>query len=109
MNDISSYHAHVYFDAGTVDQARGICESASRRFDIRMGRVHEKAVGPHPMWSCQLEFGPEKAGDVIGWLATNRNGLTVFTHPNTGDSFRDHAEHAIWMGEMLQLNLSAFE
>ena len=109
MNDISSYHAHVYFDAGTVDQARDICERASRQFDIRMGRVHEKAVGPHPMWSCQLEFGPEKAGDVIGWLATNRKGLTVFTHPNTGDSFRDHAEHAIWMGEMLQLNLSAFD
>ena len=109
MNEIRNYHAHVYFDAGTIDQARDICERASRQFDISMGRVHEKAVGPHPRWSCQLEFGPDKAGDVIGWLATNRNGLTVFTHPNTGDPHSDHADHAIWMGEMLQLNLSAFD
>ena len=109
MNEISNYHAHVYFDARTVDRARDICEQASQLFGIEMGRVHEKPVGPHPRWSCQLKFGPEKAGDVIGWLATNREGLTIFTHPNTGDVLMDHTDHAIWMGEMPQLNLSVFD
>ena len=109
MNEISSYHAHVYFDTATIDQARKICEQASRLFAIEMGRVHEKPVGPHPRWSCQLKFAPDNAGDVIGWLATNREGLTVFTHPNTGDALRDHTDHAIWMGDMLQLDLSVFD
>lgn len=109
MTQIRSYHAHVYFDAATIDRARDICERASSLFGLRMGRVHEKPVGPHPMWSCQLEFGPGKAGEVIGWLATNRAGLTVFTHPETGNALKDHTEHAIWMGEMLQLDLSVFE
>ena len=109
MTEITGYHAHVYFDATTIEKARDLCERARARFGVEMGRVHEKPVGPHPMWSCQLAFGPEIAGDVIGWLATHRDGLVVFTHPETGNALKDHTEHAIWMGEIMPLNLSIFE
>lgn len=105
---IRAYHAHVYFDAETLGRARSLCETARDLFPIEMGRIHEKPVGPHPMWSCQLAFGPEQAADIIGWLALNRQGLTIFTHPITGDDLADHRDHAIWMGAMPVLNLDIF-
>ena len=109
MDDrIRGFHAHVYFDAETVETARGICEAVRDKFGAEMGRMHEKPVGPHPMWSCQLAFGPEKFSDITGWLALNRRGLTVFTHPDTGNDLEDHRDHAIWMGAMPSLKLDIF-
>ncbi|HEX4894210.1 MAG TPA: DOPA 4,5-dioxygenase family protein [Hyphomicrobiaceae bacterium] len=109
MAQISAYHAHVYFDAMTVEKARRICTECSQKFGLTMGRVHEKPVGPHPDWSCQLAFGPEKIGDVIGWLALNRDGLNVLIHPETGDALADHTRHAIWMGAIRPLDTSIFQ
>jgi aromatic ring-cleaving dioxygenase len=40
----------------------------------RWGACTKKPVGPHPCWSCQLAFPPEKLGDVTPWLALNREG-----------------------------------
>jgi aromatic ring-cleaving dioxygenase len=77
MKGIKGYHAHVYFDADTIDQARALCEHAAQLFPLKMGRVHERPVGPHPDWSCQLAFGPELIGEVLPWLALNRKGLVV--------------------------------
>lgn len=108
MSTITSYHAHVYFDAATVEKARGICEACRDRFRVQMGRVHERTVGPHPDWSCQLAFGPEQAGEVIGWLALNREGLNILVHPETGDELKDHTDHAIWMGAVRPLDTSIF-
>lgn len=107
MITAEEYHAHVYFDAATLEQARVLCERAAELFPVEMGRVHEKPVGPHPMWSCQLAVKHEAFGDLVSWLSLNRNGLIVFVHPETGDVIKDHTEHAIWMGNMLPLNLSA--
>ena len=49
---------------------------------------------------------------VTKFLALNRDGLTSFTHPNTGetatDELRDHRDHAVWMGEVRPLKLSLF-
>ena len=75
MQPIQGYHAHIYFDASTLDQARALCEEAARLFPVVMGRVHEKPVGPHPDWSCQLAFGPQVVAQVLPWLAMNRKGL----------------------------------
>ena len=108
MQRIKGYHAHVYYDASTIDQARALCEEAAHRFGISMGRVHERPVGPHPDWSCQLAFGPELLGIVLPWLAISRHGLVIFLHPDTGNDLLDHTEHAIWMGEIRPLNLSIF-
>ncbi len=108
MTKIDAFHAHIYFDADTLDQARALCEQARDTFGVEMGRVHEKPVGPHPDWSCQLAFGPEKFADVVPWLALNRNGLTVFVHPETGEALKDHTEHAMWMGAIRPLDVSVF-
>ncbi|MBV1790477.1 DOPA 4,5-dioxygenase family protein [Marinobacterium sp. D7] len=108
VKDIRGWHAHVYFDADSIDQARALCEQAAERFpDLKKGRVHEKPVGPHPDWSCQLAFRAELFEQVIPWLTLNRGGLTVFIHPITGFDLIDHRDRAIWMGSVRPLNLSA--
>ena len=109
---IRGWHAHVYFDAATVDAARALCEEAARRFDLEMGRVHEKPVGPHPKWSCQLACSGDVFAELLPWLATNRGPLTVFAHPETGDHLGDHRDRAVWLGPAgdvgLALDLSIF-
>lgn len=109
MPEISGYHAHVYFDATTMAQAQTLCEAAQRLFGAQMGRMHERPIGPHPMASCQLAFGPEIFAEIMPWLAMNRDGLIVFVHPETGDELRDHRDHGIWMGTGLDLKLDLFQ
>lgn len=109
IDTVTGYHAHVYFDASSVEQARSLCKSAATRFGVTMGRVHERAVGPHPMWSCQLEATTAQFAELLPWLALNRDGLIVFAHPNTGDHMADHRDHAIWLGAYLPLRLEIFE
>lgn len=109
MPEIKSYHAHVYYNQDSMIQARGLCEQVRDRFDAEMGRMHEKPVGPHPMWSCQLAFPPDRFNDIVPWLALNRDDLIVFIHPETGDHLADHTRHAMWMGAMPDLDLSIFD
>jgi DOPA 4,5-dioxygenase len=103
---IYGYHAHVYFAADSLEQARKLCESAARLFPVQMGRLHERPVGPHPDWSCQLSFTPALFAEFVPWLALNRNGLVVFVYPVTGNELLDHRDFAIWMGAVRQLDLS---
>lgn len=106
---IESYHAHVYFDADSREPAQALREEIEARFDVEMGRWHEKLVGPHPRWSYQVAFKPELFATIVPWLMTNRRGLTIFLHPNTGDDLIDHRDYPTWMGELLDLNLAMFE
>ena len=106
---ITGFHAHVYYDANTIGIAREVCEAARDRLPVQMGRMHEKAVGPHPAWSCQLALGRESFAEVVTWLAMHRRGLTVFIHLETGNELEDHRDHALWMGSMPALKLEMFE
>jgi len=106
---IESYHAHVYFDAESRDAAQGLRDAIVDAFPVEMGRWHEKPVGPHPRWSYQVAFAPELFDALVPWLMVNRNGLTIFLHPNTGDDLADHRDHPAWMGEQVALNLGMFE
>ena len=56
--------------------------------------MHQQPVGPHPDWSCLLEYAPEVFGSLVPWLALNRGKLVVFTHPETDDGLADHRDHA---------------
>lgn len=109
LSEIHGFHAHVYYDAATLEQASRLCETARQRFSLSMGRIHQRQVGPHPCWSCQLAFAPESFGEIIPWLALNRDGLVVFIHPETGDDLNDHTKYAIWMGKIMPLDLSIFD
>lgn len=102
---ITGWHAHVYFNADETDRARKLCEAVRDRFSVEMGRMHADPVGPHPTGSCQISVPPEKFAEVTAWLALNRDGLTVFTHADTGDVMADHTEHVVWLGESQPLRL----
>ncbi|HIE66182.1 MAG TPA: 4,5-dioxygenase [Nitrospiria bacterium] len=106
MNQIREFHAPIYYDEKTFEQARLLCEATHEKFGVSVGHMHRKPVGPHPCWSCQLTLSREDFGEVILWLALNRNGLVVFIHPDTGNDVKDHSEHALWMGEIKEINLS---
>lgn len=105
---LQGWHVHVYFNAQSLAQARQLCEQAAKRFALTVGRMHERPVGPHPQWSCQLSFGPELFGEALPWLLLNRAGLTLLAHPITGDDLVDHPDHALWLGEPQSLDLSVF-
>ena len=106
---IRGFHAHVYFSLATLPQARALCEAAAREFELVMGRMHEKPVGPHPDWSCQLAFKPAVFGQLIPWLAMHRGGLVVFVHPISDNELLDHRDRAMWMGEVRPLDLSVLD
>jgi aromatic ring-cleaving dioxygenase len=105
---IESFHAHVYYDATTRAKALRLCEAAGKKFAVKVGRMHDSPVGPHPRGSCQLTVARSKFAKVIPWLVLNRGKLTVFTHAQTGDSLKDHTEHVIWLGPSEKLKLSIF-
>ena len=109
-NEIApAYHAHIYFDADSRDRARALGDRISAVFaEAKIGRYHEKNVGPHPRWSCQVAFPLEMFAAFVPWLMLNRDGLTIFLHPLTDDDLGDHEQYPIWMGEMLPLNLDMF-
>jgi DOPA 4,5-dioxygenase len=107
-NLYAGYHAHIYFGPDTVAQARALAEEAGRTLHVSVGRVHEKLVGPHPQWSCQLSFLAADFDTVIPWLEAHRGGLTIFVHGLTGDELADHTTHASWLGDAAELDLSQF-
>lgn len=109
IGDITSYHAHVYYDAGSKPEAELLRAQIEGRFDVRLGRWHDRPVGPHPEWSYQIAFAPEVFAELLPWLALNRGSLTVFVHPETGDVVPDHRDHAIWLGDKAELNLEALK
>jgi len=109
MGSAESYHAHIYYDESTYDVAAKLCDEVGEKFDVPVGHKHKQAVGPHPMWSCQISLTSETFHTVIPWLMLNRKGLTVFIHANTGDDLKDHTEHTMWMGSMQPLNLDIFK
>lgn len=108
-NKVNDYHAHIYYNESTYEQAIALCDEAENRFDISVGRKHRQSIGPHPKWSCQLAFKPEMFGELIPWLALHRDGLTVFIHPATGNNLKDHTEYAMWMGIIEPLKLDIFK
>ena len=108
QNAYERYHAHVYFDAATLEQARALCERVAAECSVSLGRLHERPVGPHPCWSCQLAFDRSQFDAVIGRLERERQGLNVFVHGLTGDDYADHTAHAMWLGDAAVLDLSRF-
>ena len=76
MSEIENFHAHVYSDAPTRAQAEKLCAAAGQKFGVKVGRMHDNPVGPHPRGSCQLTIGKEQFTDVVSWLVLNRRGLT---------------------------------
>ena len=105
---MQAFHAHLYYDSTNAHRAKEIIELAKAQSMFTVGRFHEKNVGPHPKWSCQLLFKRQDLNEVMPWLLKNRDNLTWFIHPLSGDDLRDHKDNAIWIGEKYNLDLNIF-
>ena len=102
---ISGFHAHIYYDARTRPVAETLRAAIAARFTTELGRWHDEPVGPHPVSMYQVAFAPEEFTCFVPWLMLNRGGLNVLIHPQTGDAYADHTEHAGWLGTKLPLKL----
>lgn len=108
VGDFKAFHAHLYFDAASIEHATWLSEEADRLFPLKLGRIHQKLVGPHPCWSRQLAFDAKTYPALIEWLAGERQGLDIFVHPLSGDDLADHSTYARWLGQPKTLKLSIF-
>ncbi|MEL0083603.1 MAG: DOPA 4,5-dioxygenase family protein [Gammaproteobacteria bacterium] len=106
VDQVTGYHAHVYFDADTRPAAEQLREDLGDRFDVQLGRWKEGPVGPHSRAMYQVAFAPEEFNRLIRWLMLNRRGLDILVHPETGLGHAgDHTTRALWLGQSLPLDI----
>lgn len=55
---IRDFHAHIYYDAADVERARALAAEVQRRFEVAVGHLHLRPVGPHPRGSVQMTVPP---------------------------------------------------
>lgn len=106
INQHKAYHAHVYFDESSLDQASSLFHEAGKKFGLKVGRVHQKVIPPHTRWSCQIVFSHKVFDALIPWLNKKRNGLSILVHGLTGDDLKDHTSYAYWLGDKVELDVT---
>jgi DOPA 4,5-dioxygenase len=107
LDTIRSYHAHIYFDGPAQRAAaEALRAEIAERFSVLLGRWHDRLVGPHRRPMYQVAFAPAEFPRLVPWLMLNRRGLAVLIHPETGQPRRDHLAHAMWLGEILDIDAS---
>lgn len=97
------YHAHVYWSTSEQRTAALNIRQQLTDLDCSLGRVWDKAIGPHPLPMYQVNYCTTIQEPVEQLLRST--GLTVLLHEDTGDDLRDHTEGARWLGETLELDL----
>jgi aromatic ring-cleaving dioxygenase len=104
--EIKGYHAHIYYKPETKPEAARLREGLGAAFPAAvLGSWHDEPVGPHPTSMYQVAFAVAEFPKLVPWLMLNHGELNVLVHPQTGDSYDDHAIHALWLGTKLPLRL----
>lgn len=101
--------------------ARQLYDRIRREFpELRIYKFWNKAIGPHPFAMFEVNlFTPPQFGAFVAWLVIWRGELSVLVHPNTTvdvdaggllseAELRNHTQRAMWMGEKVPLDVSAF-
>jgi aromatic ring-cleaving dioxygenase len=103
--EITSFHAHVYYDPTTREMAERVRQGLGDRFKVQLGHWHDRPIGPHPKSMYQVSFAINQFDRIVPWLMLHRENLDILIHPNTGDEMADHTDYALWLGEKLLVNL----
>ena len=102
---IRGYHAHVNFGPESRAAAVALREEIAKRFDVVLGRVWDKTIGPHRAPMFQVAFEPQEFARLVPWLMLNHRGLSILIHPESGDVVADHRDNALWIGERLGVDV----
>ena len=111
LQSVTGWHAHIYYDlSASRDRAERLRAKIADVFPgALIGSWHDKLVGPHTRAMFQVLFEPELFARLVPFLAFHREGLAVLIHADgTGNGRKAHTDQAIWMGEVLPVNLSQF-
>jgi aromatic ring-cleaving dioxygenase len=105
----SPYHAHIYY----AEDGRALAEGLRDRFlamrpDVLfVGRMMDRGVGPHPVPQFEIHFLEASVPAIVD--AIEASGLRALVHPLTDDDVADHTALGRWIGEPLELVLSALD
>ena len=105
---ILGYHSHIYFDLACLNTALDLWKemsSISVPGRSRVGKFHDRPIGPHTKPMFTVIIGTEGFNEVVPYLMLNRRGMDVLVHPETGNDLLDHTEHALWLGNKVLLDL----
>jgi aromatic ring-cleaving dioxygenase len=108
------FHAHVYYDGATRDQAlqlhaqlRQTLKTESTATLLYVGEMRDHSVGPHPQPQFEIHFLASAVPAVKVLLMAS--GLTALVHPLTDDDLADHTRLAQWIGEPLALDVRSLD
>ncbi len=73
---ITGFHAHVYYDPATRHIAERLREGLAGKFEVQLGRWHDKPIGPHPRSMYQVAFAPTVFAPLVSWMIGCRSGST---------------------------------
>lgn len=108
---VTGWHAHIYYDPqATRPAAERLRAKLAEAFpDALIGHWHDELVGPHTRAMFQVLFEPRLFAELVPFLVFHREGLAVLVHADgTGDGRKAHTDQAIWMGEVLPVNVGVF-
>ena len=107
-DDDAPYHAHIYSAEEQLSSALQLRSLFAADSSVLFtGTMTEGPVGPHPIPQFEIHFLKRSLDHVRSIIAAS--GLRALVHPLTDDDLADHTSLADWIGEPLDLDLSALD
>ena len=103
---IREYHAHVYHDHGSKDRAADLRTRSRLGLSFRYTRGGMHRSDHTSSAQYQIVFDSDQFPTLVPFLMMNRTELTVLVHPQSGRPRDDHTLNALWMGEVLPVNVA---
>ena len=109
--EVDAYHVHIYFEPGKDADAIETAKQLDERFPGAVSGVHRVGlVGPHAQKNIGMTIDAESFGEIVGFLQMNRKAsLSILIHPRTGDEWKDHIDHPLWLGKPVPFNMDFFK